>query len=289
VWVVGSVNVDLVARVASLPVPGETVLGADLETTPGGKGANQAVAAARMGAAVSFVGAVGTDEVGASLAAGLAADGIDLGGLRRAEGPSGHALIAVDAHGQNQIVVAPGANAEVDAAHVAAHLHCRSGDVVVGQCEIPLDATRAAFRHARDVGARTVFNPAPALPAAVGVMDLVDVAVVNEIEQRLLPTDDGARPPVVVVTLGDAGADVITPSGRHHVPARAVTVVDTTGAGDCFVGVLAAGLVAGRAVADAVAEAVVAASIAVGRPGATAAMPTSREVASALDRDRRGA
>jgi ribokinase len=134
-----------------------------------------------------------------------------------------------------------------------------------------------------------VFNPAPALPAAAELLDLVDVVVVNEIEQRLLPADDHAGPPVVVVTLGAAGVDVVTPAGRHHVPARAVAVVDTTGAGDCFVGVLAAGLAAGRDVSDAVAEAVAAASIAVGRPGATAAMPTRREVASALDRDRRGA
>ena len=280
VWVVGSVNVDLVARVASLPRPGETVRGTSLDHGLGGKGANQAVAAARIGAAVRFVGAVGSDGSGSGLRLALAEAGVDVERLATVDGPTGTALVVVDSHGENSIVVIGGANDRV----TATRFDPRRGDLVLTQGELPLAVTVAALTVARSAGATTVWNPAPADPEAFEHLALADVLIVNETELEVFGgsievlLERGSR--AVVETLGGDGVLLAQGSDRHTIPARRVEVVDTTGAGDCFVGALAARFAAGDALDEAVAFGNVAASISVQRQGAAASMPTWAEVAS---------
>jgi ribokinase len=295
VIVLGSSNVDLVVRSDRLPAPGETVLGHEFLRTPGGKGANQAVAAARAGASVAFVGAVGDDELGRFAVYHLEADGIDLSHLRRVAGVgSGVALIVVDRDGHNQIAVYPGANGCVSAADVAAlpaGLFTPPG-VYVTQLETPPAAVWAGLARARDAGLRTVFNPTPPDPTfgAPRWLSLVDVLVVNEPEAAWLTGRAvGAEAAVaelrsrgaadIIVTLGERGY-LLAAAGGPTVwhPAVPVQAMDTTGAGDTFVGVLAAGLGEGRTVAEAAARANRAAALAVTRPGAQAAIPRRSEV-----------
>lgn len=235
VAVVGSVNLDLTLDVASLPRPGETVLASSLRYGPGGKGGNQAVAAARAGARVQFVGAVGDDAAADRLLDHLRAAGVGLDGIVRRPGPSGTAIIVVDAGAENTIVVAPGANAGLTVPS-AAVADC---DVLLTQLEIPVPTALAAARQARAAGAVVLVNASPAGrdPKALAELAAVaDVVIVNEDEAGEWPW----RPDHFVVTLGARGARYDGVDGSFEVPAPTVAAVDTTGAGDVFAGVLAA-------------------------------------------------
>jgi ribokinase len=273
VVVVGSINVDLVVTLERLPAPGETVIGGRFARHGGGKGANQAVAAARAGAAVRFVGAVGADDFGGEAVAELAREGIDVSAIARLEDEAtGVALIAVDGAGRNQIAVASGANARVDAAMVARAVgDLRPGDVCLLGFEIPDEAIVAAARAAAEAGAEIILNPAPARPLPDDLRGLGVVATPNADEARTL---DGAAAIAahtggpVIVTEGAAGAVLRDGATEIRLPAPAVDVVDTTGAGDAFNGVLAAGLAAGLDLRTAAERAVEAASASVRVAGA---------------------
>ncbi len=293
--VVGSLNMDLVARAPRLPVPGETVPGRSFATVPGGKGANQAVAAARLGARTAMIGCVGDDAFGASLRGRLEADGIDAGGVRVAAGAgTGVALIVVDDTGRNGIVVVPGANGLLGPADVDAHWLAIAGARVVAlQLETPLATVEHAARQARALGKTVVLNPAPAHPLPDGLLACADYLVPNETEASALTgvevtsvataTEAGHRllragARTVLVTLGAGGVVAVGPDGASHHPARRVEAVDTTAAGDTFIGGLCAALVRGRAPAAAIAFAQAAAAISVTRPGAQPSIPFEREV-----------
>jgi ribokinase len=238
VCVVGSVNMDYTFAVEALPRAGETVLASSLATAPGGKGANQAIAAARAGGQVQFVGAVGSDPAGEELIAHLRARAVRVDAVQRSPGPSGTAVIVVDAGAENAIVVAPGANGQLtmDTAARAVVADC---EVLLLQLEIPVDTAVAAAREARAAGATVMVNASPATdaPALAELADVADVVVVNQAEAELW------RWPVehLVVTCGADGAAYRGPAAQFTVPAPAVEAVDTTGAGDVFAGVLAAG------------------------------------------------
>ena len=293
VIVVGSVNVDLVVRTARLPAAGETVVGGDLARHHGGKGANQAVAAARLGASVAFVGAVGGDDFGRDAARALADEGIDTSRLTTVDRPTGVALIVVDEAGQNLIAVAPGANADLTADMVAQameSLALSAGDLVLVSREVPPDAARTALAGGRAAGATTILNPAPAAGLDRETRRLADVLTPNRTELAtisgtsapgeaadLLLDEEGSR--WLAVTLGAAGAELVERGGQPIVMrAPAVEAVDATGAGDCFNGALAAMLAAGRPVAEAVAQAVRAASLSTEREGARDGMPTAERL-----------
>lgn len=263
VVVVGSVNLDLVYRVPHLPRPGETLLGDRIERLPGGKGGNQAYAAARVaapGVEVALVACVGDDDAGRLLCDDLSSAGVDVSGSHVVAAPSGTALIAVDAAGENTIVVIPGANHRWPAEAVD-RLEFDTDDVVVLQLEVPLEVAEAVADRAAAAGARVVLNAAPAEPRAVALARRVDVLVVNEGEATTLlgaatPVDAGSLTAaldgvggdgVVVVTLGPRGALLGVPGAPVvHVPANVVDAVDTVGAGDAFVGAFAAALAAGE-------------------------------------------
>jgi ribokinase len=281
VVVVGSINIDVVARAPHHPAVGETVLGTDLKLVPGGKGANQAVAAARLGARTRLVGRVGSDGFGDTLLAFLAGEGVDVSSVGRDPGaPSGTALIVVG-DGDNTIVVVPGANAALTAEDVATAAMGR-GDVVVAQYEIPLPVVGAALRRAKSAGALTVLNPAPALASPADLLDLADVVVMNETEEAVLGGQLPTRADqVLVVTLGARGAVARIGAATIEVEGRPVDVVDSTGAGDCFVGALATALGRGDGVADALAFANAAAALSVQQFGAGTGMPTAAMMAAA--------
>jgi ribokinase len=286
VVVIGSINMDVVVTVDRMPRPGETLAGSSVRLTPGGKGANQAVAAGRLGAVTVLVGAVGADGFGAVLTDFLAAQGIDAARVRRADGPSGTAMITVAGGGENTVIVVAGANGLVTPDR-AADAALRPGDVVTLQNEIPAETNEAAARLARSVGATTVLNLAPFRPPSPALLADVDVLIVNETEFAALtgtPPGGSAEPPAwlgdVVVTRGADGVWARLAGETRVVPARRVPVVDTTGAGDCFCGAFAAALAAGSTPWAAVDRAALAASIAVGRPGAAPAMPTTADLAA---------
>jgi len=293
VVVLGSLNRDLVTRVERLPGPGETVSAPRLEQGAGGKGANQVVAAARAGARVRMVGAVGDDDAARLVLAPLEEAGVDTAGVRRVEGgTTGTALVCVDEAGENTITVVPGANAHlVDEDVRRACSGLGGGDVLLCQLEVPLAVVAAAAGSASEEGALVVLNAAPADPSVLPVLDDVDVLVVNEHEARLL---SGSDDPVAaaasladrfdltcVVTLGAQGARSCRPGEEPFaVAAPAVQAVDSTGAGDSFVGYLVAGLAAGLDVADALPDAVAAGALAVTRPGAMVAVPRRDELSA---------
>ena len=287
--VLGSANADLVYRVERIPSPGETVLATEQARHMGGKGLNQAVAAARAGAATLFVGAVGDDPAGDELTSALADAGVATDVLRRAPGPSGTALITVQADGENTIVVASGANASLTGLTDSEATAIESASVLVMQLELPLVAVVAGSEAASRHDCTVVLNAAPARSLDDSLLGLVDVLVVNEHEAALLAANPDAdasaaarvlrgRCTAVVVTLGGAGALVVDDSGETTVPAPAAQVVDTTGAGDTFTGYLAAGLAAGLDLTSAARRAVVAGSISVERAGAVPSIPTADEV-----------
>ncbi|WP_244897500.1 PfkB family carbohydrate kinase [Mycobacterium alsense] len=239
VCVVGSVNMDLTFGVAALPRPGETVLASSLTAAPGGKGANQAVAAARAGARVQFVGAVGDDAAAAQLRAHLRANGVGLDATVATPGPSGTAAVVVDTRAENAIVVAPGANGRLTLTAAARDV-ISDCEVLLTQLEIPLSTAVAATRAARAAGATVIVNASPAGGERRHLADLAtaaDVVIANEAEAGEWPW----RPTHFVITIGARGARYVGADGQFTVPAPAVEAVDTAGAGDVFAGVLAAG------------------------------------------------
>jgi ribokinase len=263
VWVVGSLNLDLVARVERFPGPGETLIGRDFHRRPGGKGANQAVAAAVAGAAVRMIGCIGDDEAGRVYRDALGRRGVDTRDVSVREGArTGHAVILVDDGGENSIVVIPGANALLEAADIA-RLRPAPGDVVMLQLETPLDIVARAVATAKRAGATVVLNLSPFQPLAQDLLQDCDVIVVNETENAQL-RDSRVRHRSVVVTQGAAGASW----NDAHASARAERVVDTTGAGDAFAGALAAAVAAGQDRATALQQAVQAGARAVEHEGA---------------------
>jgi ribokinase len=288
--VFGSINIDLVTRVEHLPGPGETVLGASFTLSPGGKGANQALAARRAGAEVALVGAVGRDPFAAPALHLLQKGGVDIGHVRRSAGaPTGLATIAVDAHGANQIVVAAGANAEAEAAWLPDALLGPATTLLV-QMELPPAEVAAAVAHAKARGARVVLNLAPAAMLPEAVLDGVDLLVLNAGEARALArafalhVEDAPdlaealgrrRGAAVVVTAGPAGAYHSDGAALAHQPAPAVEVIDSTGAGDAFTGVVAAALDAGLPLAEAVRRGVAAGALACGHAGAQPSLPSA--------------
>ena len=295
VFVAGSINMDVVATAERHPQVGETVAGKAVLYFPGGKGANQAVAAAKLGAPATLIGRLGADAFGKEVRTFLAAQGV--GFVKdTAEAHTGTALITI-ADADNTIVVVPGANALVSAQDVRAAVLAK-GDVAVSQFEIPLPAIAAFFQRARAAGATTILNPAPAIKFGRELLDLVDVLVLNETELGLLTgielrdTDDDARfmdavrllptRKTVCVTLGRRGVLAVIDGQPSIVPGRVVKAVDTTGAGDCLVGALAAQLAGGKTIREALDYANAAASISVQRMGAAPSMPTAAEIADVL-------
>jgi ribokinase len=290
VVVVGSVNADLVISVDRRPAAGETVLGSDLATFPGDKGANQAVAAARLGARVSLLGRVGSDSQGAFLRSSLVEAGVDVGHLATTEGPSGVALITIDPDGDNSIIVSPGANGKLTEADVlSARPVFETVSVVSAQLEVPLPAVLAAARLADACGARTVLNLSPPREIPAELLALCDPLVVNEHEAAFLLGGEGPvaeqaaallglGPRSVVVTLGAAGAYAAAPGVGTGVASPEVRVVDTTGAGDAFTGALAWRLALGDDLADATAFAVRVGAAAVRKQGAQSSYPSLAEV-----------
>src|SRR5215467_1016623 len=281
VLVLGSINMDLVVRVPDLPRPGDTVLGDRLMTIPGGKGANQAVAAARLGGQVRMIGRVGGDGFGTQLVKGLQADGVDTSGIALdAAEPSGVALIVVDRAGENQITVAPGANGAVGEPEIA---RLRDGltrdDVVVMQLEIPLPAVRAAIGAVRDAGARVILNAAPSGALAHEEMPNVDVLIVNEGEAEdlggaALVKSVGA----MIVTLGAAGSTLYEGGSVSKIEPHKVDAVDATAAGDAFVGAVAFALARGSSLIDAVRLGGAAGAAAATKVGAQPSLPSPADL-----------
>jgi ribokinase len=302
VVVVGAINVDLVIAADRLPAPGETVVGPGVEQHGGGKGANASVAASRSGAAVSLIGAVGADDTGTGALTSLIADGVDVSGVARLDGtPTGVAFIVVDPHGENLIAVGAGANAAVTVDHVeAAADRLRSAGCVLVSTEIPVEAVGAAVRIATSAGVPCILNTAPVVPGLLELLPLGPIVTPNRGELADLATGLGitadpddhvamAQAVVavtgapVVVTLGGDGALAVSADGvATAVAARPATVRDTTGAGDTFNGVLAAGLAAGSSLDDAVRRAIVAASLSVEAVGAREGMPHADAIDAAV-------
>ena len=262
----GSANMDVIAYVPRLPGPGETLRARELRYAPGGKGANQAVAAARLGASVVFQGARGDDAFGAVLAASLRDAHVDDTHFHVVDEPTGVALILVAEGGENQIAVAPGANAAVRPPTAA------GAAVWLTQAEIPVESVRGTLDLARTSGATAIVNPSPAGHLPADLIAGFDIAVVNEDEFSAL---DGDGPPVVIVTLGARGVRILP--GGQELEAYAAQPVDTTGAGDALAGALAAGLAEGLGLVDAVRLGMAAAAVCIERPGCQPAMPTRAE------------
>ena len=299
--VVGSANTDLVVQADRLPRPGETVLGGNLITSQGGKGANQAVAAARLGAEVTFVARIGGDGFGAETREALMAEGLDLQYLAEdPDTPSGVAMIVIGPDGQNLIAVAPGANRHLSEGDVMAARDAFAGaKVVLIELETPVEAALAAARLGREVGATVVLNPAPAPVEALpnALYEAVDFLTPNEIEASVLSGESSPEraartllkrgPRTVIVTLGEGGALVADRSGSVQIPGFRVEALDTTAAGDAFNGGLAVALGRGDTLENAVRYAHAIAALTVTRLGAQPSLPTLAEAERFL-RDRRG-
>ena len=294
--VVGSLNLDLVARGPDLPRPGQTVLGETFSTVAGGKGANQAVAAARLGAAVAMIGCVGSDPFGPTLRTALQEQGVDTAGVRRVTGSTGVALIAVDAGGANQIVVVPGANGHLTTLTTEDRRRISEAHFLLVQLEVPLSVVQDAVACAAAARVPVLLNPAPARPLPETLLERVSWLLPNETELEVLsgvtPATPGAAAraagmllsavPNVVVTMGEQGALWAHRGGHRHVPAIPTAVVDTTAAGDTFCGALAVSLAEGMPPELALDFATAAASICVSRPGAQPSMPSRAEVEALL-------
>ena len=282
VVVVGSANLDLVANLEHLPLPGQTLIASGYAEYPGGKGVNQAVACARMGAKTSFVGCVGGDDAGVLLRSVLEQEGIDTSHLRTVGVPTGRAFINVDSHGENAIVVVAGANAEVG---IEDNFFIPNSRVVLAQLEVPLETIAVAFSQARNSGAVTVLNPAPARVIPQSLLQLVDIVVPNETESGELGGtkalfDLGVN--TVVTTLGADGASIETTSSTTHIDPHKVTPVDTVGAGDAFIGATCAELSRGASIEDAARMGAVAGALATTVKGAVPSLPTRQAVLAAL-------
>ncbi|QQQ62590.1 ribokinase [Paenarthrobacter ureafaciens] len=299
VFVVGSLNIDQTIRVPTFPRAGETIYGSDATFSPGGKGANQAVAVSRAGASVKLVGRIGHDVHGTAILEALAESGVDTSHVKVAQSAAtGTAVIAVDDLGENQIILSPGANAALSTSDVDAGLATLgANDVLVLQLEVPRDIVRHAARLGTLRGAFVILNAAPSPPAVDGLFDDIDLLVVNEQEiQDLARLADASGelsdlteilPPVlgpaVLCTAGAQGAVTFLDGRGVHIPAPEVSVVDTTAAGDTFVGYLAASLAAAENLPAAMAVAGRAAAIAVTRHGAVDSIPWRRELQTAHD------
>jgi ribokinase len=299
VWVAGSINMDIVATAARYPKIGETVPGTEIAFHPGGKGANQAVSAAKLGAPTFLIGKVGNDAFGRDLRNFFAAAKVDLTFVRdTTAAPTGTALITV-AEGNNAIVVVPGANALLSERDVIEPALAK-GDVLVSQFEIPVPTIMAFFSRARAEGATTILNPAPAIDFDRDLLEFVDILILNETElgriagieiheddphsqiieaARVLRRQEGQT---ITVTLGRRGALAWMQGTAVAIPGEVVECLDSTGAGDCFVGAVAARTVLGAPIEHALRYANVAASVCVQRPGAGPSMPTEAEVAARM-------
>jgi ribokinase len=292
--VLGSINMDLVVYSERLPASGETISGHTFQTFPGGKGANQAVAAARMGAHVAMLGKVGGDSFGSEMLKNLDVNGVDPSHIRHAEGASGIALITVDDHGHNTIVVVPGANGKVLPADLEKWGNVLDeADYLLLQLEIPLETVLAGARLARLKGVKVILNPAPARPLPDELLELVDVLVLNETETALISGSDvsttsalenAARKLLetgvgwVVITLGGQGTLAVSAQEVLHMPAFEVTVVDTVAAGDGFIGALAVSLAEAMEPDKALRIANAAGALAVTVRGAQPSLPTRGQV-----------
>lgn len=298
VFVAGSIIMDIVATAPRHPAVGETVLGRDMFFFPGGKGANQAVAAVRLGARTFLLGRIGRDDFGAQMKAFLAAQGVDLSQVRESDSaPTGSALIVV-AKEDNAIVVVPAANTELSVADIEGADVAR-GDTLLSQLEIPAQTVAAFFARGRARGARTIFNPAPAIDIDPALFKHADLVILNETELAAFTRRDVSATAatadiaaaanalrshadqVVCVTLGARGAVAVIGDRTHVIDGRRVEALDTTGAGDCFAGAVASELARGATVEDALRFANVAASICVQRMGAGPSMPGLDEVRAA--------
>ena len=299
VCVVGSINTDFTFRTPRLPRGGETLEGTSFQLGYGGKGANQAVMAARLGAAVAMVARVGRDTFGDQSLANLRKEAIDVTHVRVDDTvSSGVAAVIVDAAGQNSIIVVPGANAALRPEHVQqAGTAIRSSQAVVCQLEVPIETVLESFRIAKAAGVRTILNPAPPASLPDELLRLTDICVPNETElaaltgQTAATKDDAIRagrsvlergPRIVVITLGAAGALIVDGDGIAHLPAASVVALDTAGAGDAFIGTLAVLISAGMPLPAAVHKANAVAALSVTRPGTQASFPTREEVRALL-------
>ncbi len=299
VVVCGSLNMDLLSQVERLPLPGETVLGTHYQHSAGGKGLNQAIACARMGVPTAMIGAVGDDAHGHTLTELLRIEGVDTTRVRTRSGETtGLAQVMLAATGENSIIVHAGANASLRAEDVAHDLP--EAIVYLAQLETPLDTIEAFFAAARHVGGCCVLNTAPAVRGSDRLLPLADVLVMNETElayyagqaaavsaaqvRRLGPRLLQRPQQALIVTLGAEGAWIFTHASEEFIPATPATVLDTTGAGDCFTGVLAAGIALGQVLPEAARRASRAASIAVTRLGAAASMPRVQELTASDSR-----
>jgi len=293
--VVGSINMDLVARTPRIPLAGETLIGTGFDTTPGGKGANQAVAAARLGHTVAMLGAVGEDVFGDALLENLGSAGVDTGAVALVSGPSGVAQIQVADNGQNCIVVVAGANGKVDAASVSSRQSLiRSAGMVLLQLEIPVETILHTLELCATAGVPVMLDPAPAAPLPNTIWSRIAWFTPNETEAALyagdsLKVEDAAQRLLarglkgVVLKRGSEGAYIATNDGlAEWVPAFPVEAIDTVGAGDCFNGALAVALIEGQGPIAAARFASAAAAISVTRRGAQASMPTRAEVSQFL-------
>ncbi len=295
IFVVGSINCDLVIYVDGLPRPGETVFGNRFQHFPGGKGANQAVAASRLGGNVHLVGNVGSDAFGKEMRDFLAAENIDTSEIAILDAtPTGVALITVDSISENSIVVVSGANMVWHKRDLT-RMKIEPADIVISQFEIPPAIIESVFERAKEIGATTILNPAPIKPATEKILRNVDYLVVNELELEAISgatvnPDDSTSvyaaieklhqhgPLSIIATLGARGALVSYPDGRYKAQGHKVNAVDTTGAGDCFIGAFAAALAKSDSVPDAIDFANKAAAISVTRPGAATSFPRVAEV-----------
>ncbi|HJR80998.1 MAG TPA: ribokinase [Anaerolineales bacterium] len=292
ILVIGSLNTDLVVRAPRFPHPGETIGGEDLQTFPGGKGANQAVAAARLGASVSMLGRVGKDNFGDYLLDNLRMNNVDSQLVQRDEASTGTAIIVVDSDGQNTIVLSAGANGKVSSADVRTAPFAETGLLLL-QLEIPVETVLAAAQRAKESGLRVLLNPAPAHPVPDELITLPDFLVPNETELSLLTNQTvndissaenaakallarGAQ--TIIVTLGANGALIVTKEDTKHIPPFKVNVVDTTAAGDAFIGGFASALLQDKALEEAVRYGCACGALATTKLGAQPSLPTKEEV-----------